>query len=165
MWLLYPRLICKLILYLAVFLVLAGISYAKRKYLFGIQVDIPDKSYGASYSLQLGIDEGAAYTRSSELQHDYFGYDASLTSAKAIQSNLFSLYYYRRSGDSTEYGSVPNIYNAGIALSRSLEKYVASRMNLSAYNGQRRLDNPYNILGYPDALALSLSLGNNWVLT
>jgi hypothetical protein len=118
-----------------------------------------------SPSTRLSLEAGPSYVQSMKLQRNYTGYRASFSISHSIRSNNFTLSYHHSSGESTGMGSVSDIDNAGLGFSRSFKQRISLNVNLSAYRGKGRMDNPYDSLGYHGTAALSFMLNHHWTLS
>ena len=120
-----------------------------------------------SPSTRLTLEAGPSYsyTQNLTLQQNYTGYRASFSIRHSIRSNNFDLYYRHSSGDSTGIGFISDIDNAGLGFSRSFKQRISLNMNLGAYRGKGRMDNPYDSRGYDGAAALSFMLNHHWTLS
>jgi hypothetical protein len=118
-----------------------------------------------SPSTRFALEAGPTYTQSLELQQNNTGYSASCTFSHSIRSNDFNLYYRQSSGESTGMGSASDISSAGFGFSRSFKRKISLNVNLSAYRGKGRMDNPYDSLGYSGVAALSFILNHHWTLS
>jgi hypothetical protein len=141
-----------------------GLEYSAAQLHFEDFEDARIHNISAVYSHQLSptlnvrLAAGPSYVESLTSQRNYPGYVASLGLEKSTRSNRLSLYYVRRSGESTGLGSVSDTHEAGFGFSRLLGRRITLGVDASGFSSRQRLDNPVDLRGGTGSVTLGLLL-------
>jgi hypothetical protein len=141
-----------------------GLEYSASQLHFEDFDDARMHNISAVYSRQLRptlkvrLAAGPSYVETLTSERNYPGYVASLSLEKSTRSNRLSLYYDRRTGESTGLGSISDTHNAGFGFSRLLGRRTTLALDASGFSTRHRLDNPADLRGATGSVTLGLPL-------
>ena len=145
-----------------------GIKYTAYENFFRAYGNVRSHSASITYSrelspsLHVNLAAGPSFTEKTRTQPEYFGYTASIDISKTIRTNLISLRYNHRSGDSTGYGGATDSHQAGIGFSRAIGKRVTLRVDAFASEQKQRVSSAFKQRSISGSAALSRAVGKHW---
>ena len=97
--------------------------------------------------LTLRLTAGPSYVTAPGLGKSYAAYNASVTLHQSIKKNTFSLYYAQDSGDASGLNAVSGTRRAGFGMDRLVGNGKSLFVDLSAFDTQGKIGNPYRTRG------------------
>ncbi len=122
-------------------------------------------SVEVSSSFKLDMEAGPAMTMKNPYQDETrYGYNAAINLSEKLKSNLFTLHYRRRAGDSTGLGYVTDSHEAGVGFSRTIGRSVSVNADISAFRQRNDGMAEFDYEGLSATAEITRMLGKHWMI-
>ena len=143
-----------------------GLGYAAGFYGFKAFANAGSQAVNAVYShsfsptLTVHITAGPSHVQT--LGKLFLGYNTSASLQKVVRSNTFTLHYARSNGDTSGYGSVSSIWQAGAGVHRRLGSRTSVLGDLSVFDTRSKYGYHYQMRGASAVASFGFDLNRAW---